>query len=63
LRSRYRFNYLNTFCKNKLIKIKKKTIIKFKIYNINNFKLRIFKKKNYFNILNNNLNNFSKLKN
>ena len=63
LRSRYCLNYLNIFCKNKLTKIKKKAIIKLKTYNISNLKLAIFKEKSSFNILDNNLDNFSKLKN
>ncbi len=61
--SKYCFNYLNIFCKNKLAKIKEKVIIKFKTYNISNFKLIIFKEKSDSNILDNNLDNFSKLKN
>jgi len=51
--------YRNTFCKNKLAKIKNKTFVKLKTYNINSFKLTIFREKSFFNILNNNLNNFS----
>ena len=63
MRSRYYLNYSNVFCKNKLAKIKKEAIIKLKTYNIDNLKLTIFKEKSYSNILNNNLDNFNKLKN
>jgi len=56
-------HYKNVFCKNKLIKIKNKVFVKLKTYNISNFKLIVFKENNFFNILDNNLNNFNKLKN
>jgi len=55
--------YRDIFCKNKLAKIKDKAFVKFRIYNISNFKLAIFKEKSFSNILDNNLDNFNKLKN
>jgi len=55
--------YKNAFYKNKLIKIKNKVFVKFKIYNVSNFELAILREDNFSNILNNNLDNFNKLKN
>jgi len=61
--SKYYFNYFIILCKNKLAKILKKVNIKFKIHNVSNLKLAILQKENNSNILDNNSNNSSKLKN
>ncbi len=51
-----------SFAKNKLTKIKNKAFIKLKTYNVNDFELIALREKSFFNILNNNLNNFNKSK-
>jgi len=61
--SKYKLYYKNVFYKNKLAKIKNKTFVKFKTYNISDFELIAFRENSFFNILNSNLDNFSKLKN
>ena len=63
LRSKHCFNYFNISCKNESAKIKEKAIIELKTYNISNLELATLKEESSFNISNNNLDNFSELKN
>jgi len=68
LKLKYYLYYNNALCKNELLKTIKKVIVKFEVYNFNNFELIAFRDVSFSNVfdfdkLNNSDDDVNKLKN